>query len=145
MAEVKFYRCNHCGNIVVVVKDAGVTPMCCGEKMELLVAGDILDLVGHVDCGAVGAGGEGGDDRDHEDEGHEAPGDLLEDVGGLADAEGLVAGHEVAGESLALAVLEQHHDDEQNRGEHDEHGQNHEQSIHIQLSFLFISSIRAAK
>jgi superoxide reductase len=39
MAEVKFYRCNHCGNIVVVVKDAGVTPMCCGEKMELLVAG----------------------------------------------------------------------------------------------------------
>ena len=39
MAEVKFYRCNHCGNIVVVVKDGGVTPMCCGEKMELLVAG----------------------------------------------------------------------------------------------------------
>ena len=39
MAEVKFHRCNHCGNIVVVVKDAGVTPMCCGEKMELLVAG----------------------------------------------------------------------------------------------------------
>ncbi len=39
MAEVKFYRCNHCGNIVVVVKDAGVTPSCCGEPMELLVAG----------------------------------------------------------------------------------------------------------
>ena len=39
MADVKFYRCNHCGNIVVVIKDGGVTPMCCGEKMELLVAG----------------------------------------------------------------------------------------------------------
>ena len=39
MAEVKFYRCNHCGNIVVMVKDAGVNPVCCGEKMELLVAG----------------------------------------------------------------------------------------------------------
>ena len=39
MADVKFYRCAHCGNIVVVIKDGGVTPMCCGEKMELLVAG----------------------------------------------------------------------------------------------------------
>lgn len=39
MAEVKFYRCNHCGNIVSVVEDAGVTPSCCGEPMQLLVAG----------------------------------------------------------------------------------------------------------
>ena len=39
MAEVKFYRCNHCGNIVAVVKDGKVTPSCCGEPMELLVAG----------------------------------------------------------------------------------------------------------
>ena len=39
MAEVKFYRCNHCGNIVAVVTDGGVTPSCCGEPMELLVAG----------------------------------------------------------------------------------------------------------
>lgn len=39
MAEVKFYRCNHCGNIVAVVKDGGVTPSCCGEPMELLEAG----------------------------------------------------------------------------------------------------------
>lgn len=39
MAEVKFYRCNHCGNIVVVVKDGKVTPHCCGEKMELIEAG----------------------------------------------------------------------------------------------------------
>jgi superoxide reductase len=36
MSEVKFYRCNHCGNIVAVVEDGGVTPVCCGEKMELL-------------------------------------------------------------------------------------------------------------
>ncbi len=27
------------GNIVAVVKDGGVTPSCCGEPMELLVAG----------------------------------------------------------------------------------------------------------
>lgn len=39
MTEVKFYRCNHCGNIVVVVLDGKVAPMCCGEKMELLVPG----------------------------------------------------------------------------------------------------------
>jgi superoxide reductase len=34
----KFYRCNHCGNIFGVIKDAGVTPVCCGEPMEELVA-----------------------------------------------------------------------------------------------------------
>lgn len=39
MAEAKFYRCNHCGNIVVVINDGGVAPSCCGEPMELLVAG----------------------------------------------------------------------------------------------------------
>lgn len=39
MAEVKFYRCNHCGNIVAIVNDGHVTPSCCGEPMELLVAG----------------------------------------------------------------------------------------------------------
>ncbi|MDR2611113.1 MAG: desulfoferrodoxin [Clostridiales Family XIII bacterium] len=33
-----FYRCNHCGNIFEVVKDAGVTPLCCGEPMEKLAA-----------------------------------------------------------------------------------------------------------
>ena len=36
--EVKFYRCNHCGNIVLMVHDANVNPVCCGEPMELLVA-----------------------------------------------------------------------------------------------------------
>lgn len=39
--EVKFYRCNHCGNIVLMVKDAGVPTVCCGEKMELLVPGSV--------------------------------------------------------------------------------------------------------
>ncbi len=39
--EAKFYRCNHCGNIVLMVKDAGVNPVCCGEKMELLAPGSV--------------------------------------------------------------------------------------------------------
>lgn len=36
MCESKFYRCNHCGNIIGMVKDAGVPVVCCGEKMAKL-------------------------------------------------------------------------------------------------------------
>lgn len=36
-----FYRCNHCGNIVLVIENGGVNPVCCGEKMELLISGSI--------------------------------------------------------------------------------------------------------
>lgn len=36
MAEVKIYRCNHCGNIVSKIVDGGVTPVCCGENMTYL-------------------------------------------------------------------------------------------------------------
>ncbi len=32
--EVKFYRCRHCGNLAVMLNDAGVPMVCCGEKME---------------------------------------------------------------------------------------------------------------
>ena len=35
--EQKFYICNHCGNIIAKVKDAGVPVMCCGEKMTELI------------------------------------------------------------------------------------------------------------
>ena len=35
--EVKFYRCEHCGNIAVKVFDSGVPLVCCGEQMVLLV------------------------------------------------------------------------------------------------------------
>ncbi len=36
---VKFYRCNHCGNLVYVIDDGHVNPVCCGEPMELLKPG----------------------------------------------------------------------------------------------------------
>ena len=36
---MKFYVCNHCGNIIRFDKDSGVPVMCCGEKMEELVPG----------------------------------------------------------------------------------------------------------
>ena len=33
----KFYICKHCGNIVAMIRDAGVSLMCCGEKMHELI------------------------------------------------------------------------------------------------------------
>ena len=36
--EVKFYRCRHCGNVVVKTVDSGVPVECCGEPMEELEA-----------------------------------------------------------------------------------------------------------
>ena len=39
MKEIKFYVCEHCGNLVEVVNDAGVPLMCCGKKMTKLEAG----------------------------------------------------------------------------------------------------------
>ncbi len=35
--KVKFYRCNHCGNLVGMIHNAGVPLVCCGEKMEELI------------------------------------------------------------------------------------------------------------
>ena len=39
MKETKFYICEHCGNIVGVIHDAGVPLVCCGKKMTKLEAG----------------------------------------------------------------------------------------------------------
>lgn len=38
---MKFLKCSHCGNIVAVVKDAGVPVMCCGEAMAEIVPGSV--------------------------------------------------------------------------------------------------------
>lgn len=35
--EKKFYLCKHCGNLVGMINDAGVTPVCCGEPMVEMV------------------------------------------------------------------------------------------------------------
>ena len=39
MCDNKFYICEHCGNIVGLIKNAGVPLMCCGQKMTLLEPG----------------------------------------------------------------------------------------------------------
>ena len=36
---MKFYRCDHCGNIVEFVESSGVPVVCCGEPMKELVPG----------------------------------------------------------------------------------------------------------
>ncbi len=41
MKETKFFICEHCGNIVGVIHDAGVPMMCCGQKMTQLVPGTV--------------------------------------------------------------------------------------------------------
>ena len=39
MANNKFYICEKCGNIVGMIHASGVTPHCCGQKMNVLEAG----------------------------------------------------------------------------------------------------------
>ena len=51
---MKFYLCNHCKNLVAMVNDSGVNPVCCGEKMTLLVPGTVdASLEKHVPVVAV--------------------------------------------------------------------------------------------
>lgn len=33
---LKFYRCNNCGNLFLVMVDPDVRPFCCGKEMEIL-------------------------------------------------------------------------------------------------------------
>lgn len=35
----KFYVCEHCGNLIGMIHDAGVPMMCCGQKMTKLEPG----------------------------------------------------------------------------------------------------------
>lgn len=38
---VKFFKCNHCGNVIVKLVDSKVPVVCCGEKMTELVANTV--------------------------------------------------------------------------------------------------------
>jgi len=47
--EQKFYRCEHCGNIIAMVKNSGVPVVCCGEKMKEIIPGTVdASLEKHV-------------------------------------------------------------------------------------------------
>jgi superoxide reductase len=38
MKNIKIYRCNICGNIILKLKDASEALVCCNQPMNLLVA-----------------------------------------------------------------------------------------------------------
>ena len=45
----RFYKCNHCGQIIVKVKDVNVPVICCGEAMEEIIPGSVdASLEKHV-------------------------------------------------------------------------------------------------
>ena len=65
--DQRYFICEHCGNIVEMVKDKGVPIMCCGQKMTELVPNttdasgekhvpvyDVQDHIVHVAVGAAG-------------------------------------------------------------------------------------------
>lgn len=35
----RFFVCNHCGNIIAMIRDRGVPVYCCGEKMQNIIPG----------------------------------------------------------------------------------------------------------
>lgn len=41
MNENRFYICEHCGNLIGMIHDAGVPMTCCGQKMTELVPGTV--------------------------------------------------------------------------------------------------------
>ena len=41
MSDGRFYICEHCGNIIGMIKDSGVKVVCCGQKMTELVPGAV--------------------------------------------------------------------------------------------------------
>ena len=46
---MKFYKCNHCQNLIEMVDDHKVNPVCCGEKMMERVPGKVdASLEKHV-------------------------------------------------------------------------------------------------
>ena len=64
--EMKFYICEHCGNMIAMVRDKGVPVMCCGQKMTEIVPGttdatvekhvpvfEVKDNIVHVKVGSV--------------------------------------------------------------------------------------------
>jgi superoxide reductase len=54
MCENKFYVCEHCGNIVGLIKNAGVPLMCCGQKMTKIEPGTVeASLEKHVPVAKV--------------------------------------------------------------------------------------------
>ena len=63
---MKYYICEHCGNIIEYIKEVGVPVMCCGEKMQEIIPNtvdaaqekhlpviEVKDLLATVSVGSV--------------------------------------------------------------------------------------------
>ena len=37
-------KCEACGNVVTMVKDSGVTPVCCGKEMVEIKPEELIDI-----------------------------------------------------------------------------------------------------
>ena len=49
MTKTRFFICEHCGNIIGVIKDSGVPVVCCGQKMKMIEPGTVdASLEKHV-------------------------------------------------------------------------------------------------
>ncbi len=53
---MKFYKCEHCGNIIAYIEDSGVRCSCCGEEMKPLVP-NITDAAGEKHVPVISADG----------------------------------------------------------------------------------------
>ena len=54
MNEIKFYICEHCGNIIGKIHDSGVPVVCCGQKMTQLIPGTVeASTEKHIPVAAV--------------------------------------------------------------------------------------------
>lgn len=36
---MRFFKCAICGQIIEIIEDSGITPVCCGQEMEELIPG----------------------------------------------------------------------------------------------------------
>ena len=41
---MKYLKCEKCGNVVAMVQDSGVTPVCCGEEMKEVKVDETLEI-----------------------------------------------------------------------------------------------------
>lgn len=57
MCEIRFFVCEHCGNIIGVIHSAGVPMMCCGQKMTALIP-NTTDAAGEKHLPIVTPSGE---------------------------------------------------------------------------------------
>ena len=55
MKNPKFYICPHCCNLLEMVNDAGVNPVCCGQKMKELIP-NTVEASGEKHIPAVSVG-----------------------------------------------------------------------------------------